>query len=180
MVWNADISSSSASVYNIPQKELREFFEEENLGQFEKLVFHLENMIFVGPFTARLIEQNLQLVVASENLTAMQEASNDVVRNSPFRDAFINVFRNVGMQHLADEIETGQSSRPKDISLSEKKNHYQGIFNNMSKTITQAKNRLEIMQRKMPNNTRVVLLLEKCEKCAEEIDRILSLIIDVG
>ena len=106
-VWNMDTTSSSASVYRIPQEELREFLEEENLGQFEKLVNHLEDMVFVNPFTARLVEHNLQLIVVSENMTAMQEASNDVLRNSPFRDMAINVFRNVGMQHLADEIETG-------------------------------------------------------------------------
>jgi len=177
-VWNADITSSNACVYKIPREELREFLEEENLELFEELISHLEEMIFVGPFTVRLVEHNLQLVVASENLTAMQEASNDVLRNSPFRDLAIRIFSDLGMQHLADEIETGQLSHPKDISLSEKKDYYREIFDDMSETLTRMKSRLEKMQGKAPSNPRFVSLLERSEKCAEAIDKIRDVIRD--
>jgi hypothetical protein len=169
----ADIMSSAAALYQIPRAALHEMLEEGNLEAFEKYLCQVEEGIFDGgPFSARKIGENLQLVASSEKMATMQKENIDVLRNSPFRDTVAEAFSKLGMQHLADEVETGQSSRPKAVLLSEKKSGYREFLGEMSGTITAIKDRLVEMQGKTSANDRITLLLERCEKCANEIDKI--------
>ena len=167
---------SAISLYKIPRDEMREMLAEGNLDAFEKYILQIEESIFNGLFTAGAIEQNLQLVLCSENLNAMQRQNTEVLRNAPWQEAITGFFNGLGMQHLANEIKTGQQPRPDTVSLSEKKNFYQEVLGDMSEVITQVKNRLLAMQRKTPKDNRVVLLLGRYEKCETEIDRICGII----
>jgi hypothetical protein len=76
------------------------------------------------------------------------------------------------MQGLADKVATGQPSPSNAAALTEKKNYYQGVFDEMSGGITTVKKYLKEMKRAMPRNNRIVLLLERYEKCEQEIGKI--------
>jgi uncharacterized protein Yka (UPF0111/DUF47 family) len=88
------------------------------------------------------------------------------------------MFKELGMQNLADRIETGQQPRPNVEALSEKKNHFHEVFGEICEIIAQMKNHLKTMQRKTPENSRIVLLIERYENCEEEIDKICGRIRD--
>ena len=171
-VKGADTLYSAVSLYKIPRYEMRKMFEEGNMDVFEKYICQVEEGIFEGPFTASEIEQKLQLVLFSADLNAMQRQNTAVLRNAPWQEAIAGFFNGLGMQHLADEIETGQRSRTDGVSLSEKKDFYQDVLGDMTEVITQVKDRLKAMQRKAPNNNRLAMLLERYEKCEEEIRKI--------
>jgi len=168
----ADIVYSSAALYQIPRDELHEMLEEGNLDVFEKYIRQVEEGIFGGPFSAEKVEENLQLIIFSEKLQTTQQRNIEALHSSPFRDAVMGVFKELGMQALADKIETGQQSRPNVMSLSKKKKDYQEVFDGMSETIAAIKDRLKTMLRKTSQNNQIVLLLERCEKCETEIRRI--------
>jgi len=174
----ADIVYSSAALYQIPRDELHKMLEEGNLEVFEKYIRHVEEGIFGGPFSAEKVKENLQLIIFSENLQTTQKGGIEVLHNSPFRDTVMNVFKELGMQDLANQIETGQQQpRPNAMSVSEKKNGYQEVFDGMSETIAAIKDRLKAMLGKpsgvnRPRNDLIVSLLERCEKCEAEIRRI--------
>jgi len=172
----SDILYSSAALYAIPRDEVRGMFEEGNLDKFEEYLCQVEATIFgSGPFSARKIEENLQLLLSSETLAASQKKNIDMLRNSPFRDAVADAFKKLGMSHIADEVETGQRSRPETVSLSEKKSGYEEVFDGMSEIITAVKDRLKTMQGKTSENDRIVSLLERYEKCEDEIHKIRSI-----
>jgi len=175
-VEGVDTFYSAVSLYKIPRAEMWEMLEEGNLDVFEKYICQVEEGIFEGPFTASEIEQKLQLVLFSADLNAMQRQNTDFLRNAPWQEAIVGFFNGLGMQHLANEIETGQQSRTDGVSLSEKKDFYQDVLGDMTEVITQVKDRLNVMQRKAPNNNRIAMLLERYEKCEEEIDRICGVI----
>jgi predicted site-specific integrase-resolvase len=73
------------------------------------------------------------------------------------------------MHHLAEQIETGQESRPKTVSLQEKKTFYREVFDDMNEILTAFKNRLETMR---SSDKRIAELLERIEKCEKELCRI--------
>ena len=56
--------------------------------------------------------------------------------------------------------------------------HYREVFDDMCETMTAIKNRLKIMHGKMFNDDRVMSLLERYEKCEEEIYRIGGIIMN--
>jgi len=168
----ADIVYSSAALYQIPRDELHEMLEEGNLEAFEKYIRQVEEGIFGGPFSAEKVEENLQLIIFSEKLQTTQQRNIEALHDSPFRDTVMNVFKELGMQSLADNIETGQQPRPDAMSLAEKKDDYQEVFDGMSETIAAIKDRLKTMLGKLPQNNQIVSLLERCAKCETEIHRI--------
>jgi len=112
------------SLYKIPRETLNEMLAEDDLDAFERYIRQVEQNIFVDPFTADKIERHLQLYAASEKIDELSESMNEAFRNSPFRDTAIAFFNNIGMPHVAVEIETGQPSRSEGLSLAEKKNYY--------------------------------------------------------
>ena len=168
--------NSAISLYKIPREMLNEMLAEDNLDVFEEYIRLVEEGIFDGPFTAQKIEDNLRLVVFSEELNTMQSTNMEILHNNPFREAVVGVFKELGMQNLADKIETGQQSRPEAVSLSEKKTFYNEVFDEMGATITAIKERLKTMQGKTPRNNHIISLLERYEKCDEEIRKICGIV----
>ena len=169
---DADMVYSSAALYQISRDELHEILEEGNLDAFEKYIRQVEESIFDGPFSAEKVEENLRLIILSEKLETTQKGNIDALHNSPFRDAVMDVFKELGMQDLANKIETGQQPRSNAMSLSAKKNDYQEVFDGMSETIAAIKSRLKEMLGKIAKDNRITALLERCEKCETEICKI--------
>jgi len=157
---------SSAALYQIPRGTLREMLDECNLDTFERYIRQVEEGIFAGPFTAARIEENLQLVVFSEDLDISQKQNIEILHNHPMREAIVAAYKQAGMYNLANKIETGQQSRSLVVSLAEKKNFYREVFDNMSETLTAIKDRLKTMR---SMDSRIVSLIEKTERCQNEI-----------
>jgi len=111
----------------------------------------------------------LQLVLFSEKLNTVQGENIEVLHNNPFRDTIVDVFNKVGMQNLANKIATGQQPSENAILLAEKRNYYLAVFDEMSGTITALKNYLKEMQRAVSEVERISSLLERYEKCEQEL-----------
>jgi hypothetical protein len=166
---HTDILYSTATLYQIPRDTLHEMLAEGNLDTFERYIRQVEEGIFADAFSADKIEENLQLVVFSEKLDTSQKQNIEVLHNHPDRETFVAIYRAAGMHELADKIETGQQSRPHTVSLSEKKTFYQEVFDDMNETLTAIKDHLTTMR---SNDSRIAALLERIEKCENEIRKI--------
>jgi hypothetical protein len=164
-----DLLYSTAALYRIPRDTLREMLAEGDLNSFERYICQVEEGIFAGAFSADKVEEFLRLVVFSENLSTKQTQNIEALHNHPMRETFVSIFKNAGFQALAVKIETGEQSRPNAVSLSEKKNFYQEVFDDMGETLTAIKDNLTTMR---SSDSRIATLLERIEKCENEIHRI--------
>ena len=161
---------TATAIRKIPPAELCRMLDEGDPDRFEKCIRQIEDAILDGPFSVEKIEKSLQTIAFSEKLDAVQKGNIDILHNNPFRDAIVGVFNELGMQDLANTVETDQQSQPDALSLSEKKNYYQEAFDRITGTINALKSRL-IKMRKTPKNHRLASLLERCENCENEISR---------
>ena len=146
------------------------------LDHFENYVRQVEDVIFDGIFSANEIEKKIQLVLFSEDLNTKQSENVEVLHNSPFRDTIVDAFNKVGMQNLANKIAAGQQSSHNTDFFAEKKNYYLAVFDEMSETITSLRGNLKKMQREVSGNERISSLLERYEKCEQEISTIRSVV----
>jgi len=185
--WHRNFAVERKQVHAIPlhfanaearKHTLREAVANGVLDHFEDYVRQVEEVIFDGIFSANEIEKKLQLVVFSENLNTMQSENIEVLHNNPFRDTIVDVFNKVGMQNLADKIATGQQSSKKPVFLAEKKSYYLAVFDEMSETITSLKGYLKEMQRVVSGDNRITSLLERFEKCEQEVCNIHDVVRD--
>ena len=176
-VWDSGIDSPSADLYKFSPDDLRVMLTESNLEKFEKYIHLIEEGIFEGPFTAQKIEENLRLILIAKEVDTIQGTYVEIIRNNPYRETIIGVFKNLGMTNLVNQIETGQQPTcPDTMSLSEKKNYYLEVFEGMTKTLTAIKNCLQTIQRKTSHDNRIVALIERYKKCDQEIDRICGIV----
>ena len=144
------------------------------LEHFENYVCQVEDSIFDGVFSAGEIEKKLQFVVFSENLHASQSKNIEVLHNNPFRETVVDVFKKAGLQDLANKVAAGQQSSKNTISLTEKKNFYQEVFDEMSESITTMKGYLKEIQGAISEDNRLVSLWERYEWCEQTVSKIVS------
>ena len=146
------------------------------LEHFENYVCQVEDSIFEGVFSASEIEKKLQLVVFSGNLNTMQSENIEKLHNNPFRETVVDAFKKAGLQDLANKVEKGQQSSSNAILLTDKKNFYQEVFNEMSEAITMMKGYLKEIQRAISEDNRLVSLLERYEWCEQTIGKIRTVV----
>ena len=148
------------------------------LEHFEHYVCQVEDSIFDGIFSASEIEKKLQLVIFSENLNASQSKNIEGLHNNPFRETIVDVFKKAGLQDLANKVATGQQLSRNVDSLTEKKNFYQEVFDDMSEAITTMKGYLKEIQGAISEDNRLLSLLERYEWCEQTIGRVRTVVRD--